>query len=502
MEQPQFEEQVVTAEQLSSRPDIFECLAQRLHQEHGLADSSITNTEHDAEEGLPVLILDAHQDFQVTYSSVAFALATGWQKDAVLGKQGIDFLRLRPDASHDALNHQAWQELLNSQQSLSQHVAGTPCPDPATVLFLGTLASGVAFWSVMDIVPITPKSDCQCHYLALIFLPLDAPVPPAIFDDRAADNAVATALLEILRGDLVRARRELAEELRMEVARRLEENPASDVPQDMGVLNQAADEVRKEIMHIHEDAKEGDHYVPKLGWESVEAFEARPHETDVGALGRNCRFMQPNTQKINMRINRPELQRIDEFCQHGRGGHTLSLLLNERADGRHFWNLMYMKHALAEGSESGSQHGQYIFVMMTSITSQKDALDMLILQELGGAGSGAEAMQKLRDALREREEHWLPSESCTTSDIGEVSTAWIRDVGQSLDIFWEQGHFVPRIGTVSALNFSGMWPLTVDAYSSYLEDLLGAPADGRNSWRANRDPNLICTVADPLGMDC
>lgn len=69
------------------------------------------------------------------------------------------------------------------------------------------------------------------------------------------------------------------------------------------------------------------------------------------ALGRNCRFLQPNCPDMNKMLNGDELQRMRDFCKKPStpGQSIINLLLNERRDGIRFWNLLHMTHVELTG---------------------------------------------------------------------------------------------------------------------------------------------------------
>lgn len=59
-------------------------------------------------------------------------------------------------------------------------------------------------------------------------------------------------------------------------------------------------------------------------------------------LGRNCRFLQPNDPEQNELVNGSERRRMHTFCT-GEDLEILSLLVNERADGAPFFNLLRLQ---------------------------------------------------------------------------------------------------------------------------------------------------------------
>merc|ERR550534_304423 len=80
------------------------------------------------------------------------------------------------------------------------------------------------------------------------------------------------------------------------------------------------------------------------------------------ALGRNCRFLQPNDREMNSRLNGDEVQRMKAFCvgQHAAGETILNLLVNEHRQGGRFWNLLHMTHVVVSGRK-------YILAVQTNL---------------------------------------------------------------------------------------------------------------------------------------
>merc|ERR1719230_968514 len=81
-------------------------------------------------------------------------------------------------------------------------------------------------------------------------------------------------------------------------------------------------------------------------------FESMTGYSCQFALGRNCRFLQPNDSACNKTLNGEELSRMRTFCQDAQQGgeRFLSLLINEKKagpsceKGTPFFNLLVMEH--------------------------------------------------------------------------------------------------------------------------------------------------------------
>lgn len=89
------------------------------------------------------------------------------------------------------------------------------------------------------------------------------------------------------------------------------------------------------------------------------------------ALGRNCRFLQPNNRTENDASNLADRDRMRNFCKGFMPeGHVLwNLLLNESFDGRQFWNLLRMEFV-----HLGEARKPYIFAVQREFTKQPSSL--------------------------------------------------------------------------------------------------------------------------------
>jgi len=135
-------------------------------------------------------------------------------------------------------------------------------------------------------------------------------------------------------------------------------------------------------------------YVSRL-FESITGYSCQ------FALGRNCRFLQPNDSACNRTLNGEELSRMRTFCQDAQQGgeRFLSLLINEekagpsKEKGRPFFNLLVMEHVELMKGHS------YIVGVQTNLEGQ----DNFLANILAGDFAAMERLTNLRRSLRSRE---------------------------------------------------------------------------------------------------
>ena len=73
------------------------------------------------------------------------------------------------------------------------------------------------------------------------------------------------------------------------------------------------------------------------------AFQSQTGYGAGFAEGRCCRFLQPTSAAVNDAYNLKERARLRAFCAKSQPGSKItSLLLNERSNGKRFWNLLFM----------------------------------------------------------------------------------------------------------------------------------------------------------------
>jgi hypothetical protein len=95
-----------------------------------------------------------------------------------------------------------------------------------------------------------------------------------------------------------------------------------------------------------------------------DGFEKLTGYPGTFALGRSCRFLQPNSATLNDAINLKDRKGLREFCANftkfSNGDDIVNLLMNERHDGPRFWNLLKMAYVEYEGEK-------YIFAVQTPL---------------------------------------------------------------------------------------------------------------------------------------
>jgi len=93
-------------------------------------------------------------------------------------------------------------------------------------------------------------------------------------------------------------------------------------------------------------------------------FEAMTGYPTRFCLGRSCRFLQPTALIVNDAINFNDRERLRAFCKEDYDGPKtiVALLMNEKKDGRRFWNLLKMSYVTLVDKK-------YIFAMQTVIDS-------------------------------------------------------------------------------------------------------------------------------------
>jgi len=95
-----------------------------------------------------------------------------------------------------------------------------------------------------------------------------------------------------------------------------------------------------------------------------DGFEKLTGYPGTFALGRSCRFLQPNSAALNDACNLKDRKGLREFCANftkfSHGDEIVNLLLNERHDGPRFWNLLKMAYVEYEGEK-------YIFAVQTPL---------------------------------------------------------------------------------------------------------------------------------------
>lgn len=143
-------------------------------------------------------------------------------------------------------------------------------------------------------------------------------------------------------------------------------------------------------------------------------------------VGRNCRFLQPKNKKENDMINGEERDRMRHFCTEAKHKQTatkgviVNLILNETPDGSKFWNVLRMSRLEIDGH-------QYIFAIQTTLDFAVDIMTT----------SGIEAVQRMRQKLREQFENQAAVPTSLTTMVRTCISDWLQGIlqkGQQIEL--------------------------------------------------------------------
>ena len=456
----------------------------------GMLPTTLTKTVLDCEEGgsEPCVVLELNSG-KIAFGTKTFEDLVGKGRQYQACLQGEDIREiLRPENLDvdQVVNGDRWQML--SKMSKTR--------EPVIALMLCKSFNGNIFWSVIHSFPVEVPS-FGAHLVAVLTV-LETPVPHALTrlssnEDAADENAFLKNLLAKLHKDV-----------RVQIVTGSEETVA--------VLCQKAEQSCKAFAAALADSYEGDHCVPLVGADSVRAFEqlscwealcgdmeqemktawevndevyrdtreegaksiacvvADPSARDcplvyispgfefltqyrrTWALGRNCRFLQPNARSKNNDFNGTEISRMKTFCLDKRGT-IITFLLNEKVDGSYFWNLLFMEHRRCKGA--GTKIRSYIFAVQTNIVCQKGLLDTLVL-EAWESGNGKDNLSRLRELFQESELTYSPRQT-SLKRLGDTLIAkWAMEVGRENACSWEGASYVPKVGLHAVEEFAGL----------------------------------------------
>jgi diketogulonate reductase-like aldo/keto reductase/PAS domain-containing protein len=211
-------------------------------------------------------------------------------------------------------------------------------------------------------------------------------------------------------------------------------------------------------------------------------------------LGRNCRFLQPSDCGRNEVFNGDERKRMREFCK-GRDGTLTSLVLNQKANGSFFWNLIVLEHVVFRGHA-------YILAANKGISLHQELLSMMNTWDHRSLGY----ITSLRMLLKMREAHLSPMPSRTQANepmIAECFTQWSDTIRQDLSDFWEGDHFVPPIGGLAVQAFEGRWTALLQIAEENIRKLHLIQEATLINMRENKsEGGIFCAVSDPSAPDC
>eukprot|EP00747_Dinoflagellata_sp_TGD_P074290 gnl/TRDRNA2_/TRDRNA2_158264_c1_seq1.p1 gnl/TRDRNA2_/TRDRNA2_158264_c1~~gnl/TRDRNA2_/TRDRNA2_158264_c1_seq1.p1 ORF type:complete len:1385 (-),score=263.03 gnl/TRDRNA2_/TRDRNA2_158264_c1_seq1:30-3692(-) len=222
-------------------------------------------------------------------------------------------------------------------------------------------------------------------------------------------------------------------------------------------------------------------------------FEAITGYEIASMLGRNCRFLQPSDCGRNDAFNGDEKRRMHQFCRAS-SGTMASLVLNQKADGAFFWNLVMMEHRMVDG------HG-YILAANKHLTVHQELLSMMNTWDHRSLGY----ITSLRLLLKAREPHLSPSPSRLLVNeplFAEMFAEWSESIKQDLSDFWEGDHFVPPVGGRAVKAFEGTWTPLMEVAEESMKKIHGIREATLQNTRNNTEGGITCAVADPSAPDC
>eukprot|EP00927_Polykrikos_kofoidii_P027458 TRINITY_DN24147_c0_g1_i1.p1 TRINITY_DN24147_c0_g1~~TRINITY_DN24147_c0_g1_i1.p1 ORF type:complete len:1345 (+),score=220.93 TRINITY_DN24147_c0_g1_i1:54-4088(+) len=226
----------------------------------------------------------------------------------------------------------------------------------------------------------------------------------------------------------------------------------------------------------------------------TDRFEEYTGYAPDAVLGRNCRFLQPADTARNDVFNGDERKRIRTFCSDGKAGSMATLILNERADGRLFWNLAVLEHRTVNSRG-------YILACIKELSLHQDLLSMMHTWDHRSLGY----ISSLRLLLKSREPYLSPVPSRSLANepmIAECFAEWSETIRQDLTDFWEGDHFVPPVGGVAARAFVGNWAPLLEVAEESIRKVHGLRGATLQHMRENTEGGIVCAVADPSGPDC
>eukprot|EP00931_Biecheleriopsis_adriatica_P005054 TRINITY_DN106618_c0_g1_i1.p1 TRINITY_DN106618_c0_g1~~TRINITY_DN106618_c0_g1_i1.p1 ORF type:complete len:1545 (+),score=269.16 TRINITY_DN106618_c0_g1_i1:47-4636(+) len=466
-------------------------------------------------------------------------------QDLLGGSAGaLNFLLPKEATVHDAVNGKRcfdplWLRLKQTERSAKNHQ-----------LLLAVTSTGKPFWALLNSFPVDISS--KNVYTLYTMHALEAPVPPTLrLEGRAIRATASDASMkvdpkhEVVQGMLTRIRSSLLEYIKTNGSKTL----VSDL------LN-VAEERCTSFATLMEAGFHGGCFVPRTGLTAVETFDkfngwgalmgkveqqlktaweisdeayaatkdggskaiacsvAEPQALDcplvyisdgfeeltqfkrAWALGRNCRFLQPRDAQTNVLVNGPELGRMKKFCTQQSEGRILNFLLNEQADGTHFWNLLSMQHMDLDGRK-------VVFGVQCNITLHREILDQVLTLSLAAQ---SRALEPLREILHRQEETFSPTNQSLLALSDQILQEWIMEFGKSQSSCYEGGSYVPKVGMGAVADFQGLWPELVDIASDHISSMFqlrkGVLASMRDNSGAWGEECVVCAVSDPSAVDC
>mmetsp|Transcript_77467 Transcript_77467/g.136637 ORF Transcript_77467/g.136637 Transcript_77467/m.136637 type:complete len:1523 (-) Transcript_77467:273-4841(-) len=216
------------------------------------------------------------------------------------------------------------------------------------------------------------------------------------------------------------------------------------------------------------------------------------------AVGRNCRFLQPNNAELNKLLNGEELRLMRTFVQGpGQRGQTIiNLILNETRDGERFWNLLHMMYVDVKGKMYILGCQTRLELPMPSILHRAStyvgvegyAVDYAVMSTF--SAKLVDFLQQLRSDIAQNNQKTQSFAKITQSAI----IGLLNFLKANCDDF-EGDHWVPRMRLSEEMEEIEMtWRPILQSQSTLLSKL----------WEVSEGQGecVACAVADPSLQDC
>jgi len=555
---------------------ILESCAEKVRKLHGMRDGMLHNTRENNAHGAQCVLVDIGRRNEILYVSRSLGEFVGTNTTALLGKSCLSSLYPTTHWLDDLFNGSERRHLQEFCHSCDREPVGSANGNDLQHLSLMVLckASEQAFWGLVHTMSIQGPDEGDRPgrpYILHIITPLEARLPETIWiTDAGEARLAAKANAEAIKPFLDQVHQDVkARQCGMPVA----------------VVVSAAERRVDAFRELMSDAFLGTRFVPRVGrqaateferlglrekvFEAIEAelrkawqatdevckntassfvpagsaslacavsdpcsqdcplvyissgFEALTGFRASWTLGRNCRFLQPQTAgHAPVAVNRVEVERLHKFCK-ARSGIILSMLLNESASGEFFWNLLFMQHLLLDSSDNQGMRRHYIFAVQTDIHTPD--LTQLILKSWD-TGAGQYRLQRLREILTMHEEGFNPREKSLFALRDEAFGTWAKDVSLGNSASWAPTQAV-RVGTGGGIgggtlggafggggaggsasigfdDFAQTFPLCFNAAVPTLRRIFHMGDRDLEDMRANMPGGVVFCISDPEEKEC
>jgi diketogulonate reductase-like aldo/keto reductase len=503
-------------------PSFFEAAKEDIAENGATPEDVVLKTEQDEEGGLPLCVLDpSAEDFPVVFASRTYARLCGCSASHAPGT-AWESIQLPDDkVQNKRLNGEELEMLSNYFTAYADH-ADRRAVLPIVVFLLSERRGGERFWSVVRCSRVFYRDKV---YIALRAVRLNMPTLEVLEGLQPSIEARAKVeeLLMKVREDLRICFADGQEGATMSGLARLAE-------EEVGAWLQAGNAGGSNSAEVLE--------VPPSGINAYKDFEANnvwttlfsPAEQRIALasedtawtvqdldadqmplvfmtpmfatitgygrdwmLGRNNRFLQPCDPGRNEVFNGEELRRVKEFTK-GRDGVLTSLVLNQKADGSFFWNLIVMEIVVFKGHA-------YMIAANKQLTLHQELLSMMNTWDHRSLGY----ISSLRLLLTAREAHLSPMPARSQANepmIAECFLEWSENIRQDLSDFWEGDHFVPPIGGLAVQTFEGRWAPLVQKAEENIKKVHCIQESTLSCMKENQKGGVVCCVADPTSPDC